>query len=377
MKILHCVWAMRGGGAERQLSYLAPALANRRHDVHMALVFPGVNSDPVQKSMCSLHHIRAAGKYDPRVATRLLHLVRRLKPDVVHTWMTQMDILGGSTASCLGIPWILSERSVGLNYPRSVLHTLRVATGRRATSIVANSLEGAHYWQSHGVPAHRIEVIPNCVPVRDIDAADPVVDDRVAPNEDVLLVVGRLSHEKNLDRLVTGLRELAGMRSGWKVVFCGDGPLADVIQQQVRDAGLVERVVFAGFVSNIASWLKRSRALVAVSLWEGHPNAVLEAMAATTPIVASDITSFRSLLDDESAWFAPANDPSAIARTLDRVLASPEEASRRARNAKARLHDASLDVTVTRYEDAYCRAVRTCRSTAHRMKLRRQNGETS
>ena len=375
MRILHCIWAMRGGGAERQLAYLAPALAERGHDVHLALVFPGVNSDRLRQSLCSVHRIDAAGRYDPRVVPRLVMLTRRLRPDVIHTWMTQMDILGGGAARLLGIPWIVSERSVGLNYPPSVLHSIRVAAGRRATRVLPNSVEGANYWQAHGVPPARIEVIPNCVPVRDIEAAQPVVDHRIASDDEVVLVVGRLSHEKNLDTLVIALRQLVRVRPRMKVFFCGDGPLLRALENQVGEAGLAERVVFAGFVSNVAPWLKRARVLVAVSLWEGHPNAVLEAMAAGTPVVVSDIPSFRSVLDEESAWFAPASDASAIANALGAVLASPAEAARRARNAKANLQGASVDVTVTRYEDAYRRAIGACHLTDRGAQLRHRDGD--
>ena len=70
------------------------------------------------------------------------------------------------------------------------------------------------------------------------------MDRRIKRDDEVVLVAGRLSHEKNLDTLVMALRELSRVRSRMKVVFCGDGPLARALEKQVGDAGLAERVVY-------------------------------------------------------------------------------------------------------------------------------------
>lgn len=364
MKVLHCIWAEGGGGAERQLSFLAPALATRGYNVHVAFVFPGVNSVSLADGPCVLHQIAASNKRDPLIAGRLLSLVRTLRPDVIQTWLTQMDILGGGVAKVLGIPWILSERSDRLNYPPSLLNRLRTVLGRRATIVVANSPGGANYWASLGVPLERIEIIRNCVAVREIENANPIADPRLGAGDDVVLVVGRLSREKNLNSVIVALQELRRRRAHVKMVFCGEGPLLGSLQAQVRDRGLVECVIFAGFVSNVAAWLKRASALVAIPLWEGHPSATLEAMAAGLPVVVSDIPAFRSILDDESAWFVPADDPRAVARALDDALTAHGEASRRALNAKRRLDGTSLSAMVGLYEDIYRRATHSLYAAA-------------
>src|SRR5207249_2896769 len=104
---------------------------------------------------------------------------RRIRPDVIHTWLTQMDIVGGAVARVLRVPWVLSERSAASSYPPVLLNRLRVAAGRRADIVAANSPGGAEYWQAHGYPAARIEIVPNFVPTSELDAAPPLDDARV------------------------------------------------------------------------------------------------------------------------------------------------------------------------------------------------------
>src|SRR5262249_4798175 len=200
-------------------------------------------------------------------------LIRRLRPDIVHTWLTHMDVVGGTAARLLRVPWVMSERSAALSYPPTLLNRLRVAAARHARRIIANSAGGAEYWAGKGVSADRIEIVPNFVPLAEIDSAPPLDDGRVGPGDELLVHVGRLSEEKRLRVLVEALASLFRARPCARFAFCGDGPLMDDLAAQARAAGLGDRVVFTGFVSNVASWLKRASALVAVSRCEGHPNA--------------------------------------------------------------------------------------------------------
>src|SRR4051794_3208157 len=107
MRILHCILSMHGGGAEQQLRDLAPALATRGHDVHVAVIFPGVHSAGLTPK-CTVHELGARGNRDPHIVSRIFNCMRRLRPDLVQTWLTHMDIVAGASATLLRIPWVLS-----------------------------------------------------------------------------------------------------------------------------------------------------------------------------------------------------------------------------------------------------------------------------
>ena len=362
MRILHVILSLSGGGTERQVATIVAELARRGHDIHVAYVHGGVNLERFEGSGCTLHHLVTSIKYDPLVVARLASLVRRLRPDVVQTWLAHMDIVGGAAARFLRVPWVMAERSAALSYPPTLLHRVRVAAGRRADCIVANSEGGAAYWHAKGVDPARVEIIPNSVPLTEIASADPLDDARIGAGDELVLHVGRLSPEKNLGRLLDALPHVLGVRPRAKLVLCGDGPLAAQLAARVSDAGLDARVVFAGFVPNVGSWLKRAGVLVSVSTCEGHPNAVLEAMAAGAPLVVSDIPAHRSMLDSDGAWFV-ANDARAIAGGIIGALEARPRALQRAARARERVAALSLDATVSRYEDVYRRVV-AARGTA-------------
>jgi glycosyltransferase involved in cell wall biosynthesis len=346
--ILH----LGGGGAEYQLSAIAPALARRGHDVHVAYVYAGTGGG--EWNGCTLHPLGAA-KYDPRFYAGVLLLLQRLRPDVAQTWLTHLDIAGGACARLLRLPWVMSERSAAPCYTANTMDRIRVALGRRADRIIANSAGGAEYWTSMGVAPSRIDVVPNFVPLADIDAAPPLDDPRIAAGDELLVSVGRLNPEKNLELLVDALQLVLPSRPHVKFAFCGDGPLRAPLAERVRAAGLGGQVLFPGFVPNVASWLKRASAAVAVSLYEGHPNAVLEAMAAGVPVIVSEIPAFRAILGDESAAFVPLGDAGRVAAAIAAALDDRPSALRRAARAREGIAALSLDAVVARYEEIYSR----------------------
>ena len=350
------ILSLRGGGAERQLALLGSELARRGHDVHVAFIHDGENAAMLGGG-CTLHRIAVRSKFDPRLWTRTAALVRRLRPDVMQTWLTHMDIAGGAAARLSRVPWVVSERSAAACYPASLLNRLRIAAGRRADLIVANSPGGAAYWTGLGIDPSRIEIVPNFVPVRDIESAAPLDDPRIASDDELLLAVGRLSPEKNLGAVIDALPEVVQARPRVRFALCGDGAILPELQARVAAAALNGRVIFAGFVPNVASWLKRAATVVAVSLYEGHPNAVLEAVAAGTPVIVSDIPAYRAILDGGAAAFVEPGDVRGIAAAIINTLDDRATAAQRAALARQALHALSLEATAERYETAYRRAI--------------------
>jgi glycosyltransferase involved in cell wall biosynthesis len=234
---------------------------------------------------------------------------------------------------------------------------MRATIGRHADLVVSNSHGGAEYWARHGVDPERLEIVPNFVAVREIEEAGRLDDPRIGAHERLLLCVARLSPEKNLDAVIEALRLVIRDRPDVRCAFLGDGPSRDSLQVHVNAAGLANRVVFAGFVPNVASWLKRASALVAVSFYEGCPNAVLEAVVAGVPVIASDIRAHRDLLDDDSAAFVQANDVVGIAAAIGRSLDDRVAAAERASRARQIAVPQSLDTLAGRYEALYRRAI--------------------
>jgi glycosyltransferase involved in cell wall biosynthesis len=359
MKSLHLIASLGPGGAERQLSLIAPALARKGIDVHVAYHTAGPNLARLEHSGVHLHVVPSTGNHSPSLAWNVFQLVHHLQPDVVQTWLTQMDILGGTAALLKGVPLIITERSSAALYAPDWKTRIRLVVGRRAASIVANSHGGIDYWRSH-VPADRLHLVRNCVLPIEAPAAGAPVEAlaRQLVGEQVVLFAGRFSYEKNIWGLIEALILVARQHANVTIMMFGEGPLRESAVQRIAEYGLSQRVVVAGYSLQLATWMAHAAACVSVSHFEGHPNVVMEAAAAGCPLVLSDITAHRELFDETSASLVPADSPSRIAEAVLETLQNPVGA--RGRAGRARTIAAKFDLlsAAAAYLAIYERVVR-------------------
>ena len=338
MRVLHAIPALGGGGAERQLSLLAPALRSSGMDVHVVYQHPGEYHEILAESGIGLHPLGLTGHRDPRLPHRLHRTLRAVNPDVVHTWLPVMDAVGGAVALAARIPWLLSERSVAAAYATpSLTMRARSLLAPRAAGVVANSNDGLAHWA--GVfPAARRFLVPNAVPLAAIAAAPPL--DRMElpldPGAPLVVYAGRFSQEKNTVVLVAALVELA--RTGEVVaMLCGDGAERVSAEAAVRAAGVADRIYFAGYRADLWSVLKAADVVVSLSRFEGTPNVALEAAATGIPLLLSDIPAHRALFADDAADYVAVDDTQVVADTLREMLADRDRTARRARLARERV----------------------------------------
>ena len=353
---MHLIPNFTGGGAERQLALLAPELCRLGVEVHVAFGQSGVNSDAnlerISNSDVKHHRIPSRTNYDPMILLRILGVIRSVRPDLVQTWILQMDVLGGLSAMLAGVPFVLSERSSTLMYPRIWKYWLRTQVGRRASSIVANSEGGAAYWKPW---ATQIAVIRNGLSldlIRNASPADPAALG-FPTGARVILFAGRFSAEKNIDVLVQALDKVLVERTDCIALLFGAGELRSSIQSRVGMARARDRMRLLGYTNELWCWMRRASAFVSISKFEGNPNAVLEAMAIGCPLVVSDIPQHREILDDSAALLCNPNSVEDVAAAIRKALSDPAAAAARAEVARRRSADWSVEEAARQYLQLY------------------------
>jgi glycosyltransferase involved in cell wall biosynthesis len=364
MRILFLIPSLEGGGAERQLSYLAKDLTRFGVNVHVGYLREGPYLQPLQEAGVSTHCLGPLSNSSPLLPWKIHQLIRRVQPKLIQTWLTQMDILGGLAASWSRIPFVLSERTSSAFYTTNWKDRLRVAIGKRANAIVANSNGGIEYWQVQGQPNGQIRrVIRNAIPFDALAAATPV-DAHEAIQfryRELILFAGRMVSIKNLAALVPALITVLKQRQETIAVLMGNGPLASDCALQAEASGLSTRLRVLPFSDRILGWFKRADLFVSVSQFEGNPNAVLEAAACGCPLVLSDIPAHRELFDDRSALFVRGRSSEAIAAGIVDTLEDRVTARTRAEQARntvaSRTSDAYARQYLALYQDVFNRDV--------------------
>jgi len=319
-------------------------------EVHVASLRGGVFEEELAPSTI-VHRIPCRGERDPRIPFRLAALIGRLRPLLVQTWLTLMDIHGGLAALSRHMTWIATERNSALAYQVRLTNLARALLLPHADALVANSRGGLEIWKRFG--ARQVQrIIPNAIGIRDCaGAALPAgidVDDEVP----LIVSAGRLSPEKGLRALLRAIAEVRREVPAVAVI-CGEGPMLDELQATARALSLNGAVIFAGHVKDVAALLRRADVYVSISRVEGSPNAVLEALACGTPLVVSDIPAHRELLDETTARLVAGDDAAAVAAAIVDCLRDREAARSRAAEALRRTALWPPEVVAGEYDALY------------------------
>lgn len=182
--------------------------------------------------------------------------------------------------------------------------------------------------------------------VADSDLASPeAVASRSYDGELRVLSVGRLEREKNPLLLAD---VLAALPERWRLLVCGEGPLAGALEDRLRRLGVAERAELRGYVpidGGLLDLYRTSHALLHVSWTEGLPQVLFEAFAARLPIVATDVGGIASATQD-AALLIPPGDAQPAAAALERLGTDPE--------LRMRLIEAGFELVAGRTLEAEC-----------------------
>ncbi len=357
MRILNLIHFMSGGGAERQLSYLAPELVRRGHEIHIAYINNG--PDKPLLSGVALHRLKSFSNYDPCLIGQITRLIRHIKPHIIQTWIPQMDVLGGIAARLCKTPLIFREPTSGLIHTQIWKNYLRVKIGSSASAVISNSRGGDEYWRKI-IPDKRRFIILNALPVDEIEKTEAALPQEMTKSKaPVVLFVGRMIKEQKAPHLFLEALHIAGRKKKILGVLCGEGherPELEILKYKHGQKG---DIYFTGYLPTTAVWaiMKKASVFVSLSPSEGCPNAVMEAMVCGCPMVLSDIPAHRELLDESGALFVTPSNVRQAADAIIRILDNPEDAKKRAMKAKQKTIDWSVTGMARNYEKVYQKCV--------------------
>ena len=346
MRVLHVHRIGGIGGSERHLLTLLPALAERGADVR----FLGLDDwsrapDPFYEQLeVPYERIPAPRDVDPVLAARTWRAIRRAGPDVVHTHLVHADLYGA-----FGQGRLVSTKHNDDPFRTGPYRFVERGLARRAARIVAITDALARFQVERvGLPARKVVTIHYGLDAPP-DAWGTNPADDVPPDARVVLAVCRLEHQKGLDVAVRALASLREHERRVHLVVLGEGPEREPLEELARELGVPLHLL--GRVPDVTAWLRRAEVLVHPVRWEGFGLAVLEAMLAAIPVVASRVSSLPELVEDGvTGRLIQPNDPAALASALRELLdegAGYGAAARRRaqeRFSVARMADATLDV---------------------------------
>lgn len=337
MNIVLLVSSMGSGGAERVASTLVNAWAKRGDTVTLVVTYSGRGACfyPLADGVRLIYLADLAGPrrrgvrgYAARLSA-LRTLIRSRKPDVVVSFLTNVNLAAIMASAGLRVPVIVCEHNDPSADGRSRFWRVACRLAYPHASLVTLLTENVVAPFRQMVPGMpRVAVMPNPLPdeLFEVSATRPVAD-AAQPGTSTdcrrrLISVGRLHEQKQYDVLIAAFASLAGAFAHWDLWIWGDGPERAKLEAQIAAAGLAERVFLPGKTASPWTEMARSDVFALSSRFEGLPMALMEAMGLGVATIAFDCRSGpRELTRNGSdGLLIPAGDVHALELGLRRLF---------------------------------------------------------
>lgn len=342
MKVLHVLSSRIYSGAEKVACQIIKSFWQKG----VEMVYCSPNSDIVQQ-MLEEQDVTYLPMENMGIK-ELSRVIRQVQPDVVHAHDMRASLF--SALCCGNIPLVShihnnAYDARGLS-PKTVGYLLAGFKAKKILWVSRSSFEGYAF---HRFFANKSSVLYNIIDEEQILAKK--AQDENAYDYD-MIYVGRLTYQKNPQRLMRLCAQLKQERPKLKVAIVGTGEMEQESKDLCAKLGIEENVHFLGFQSNPMKMVSDSKAMILTSRWEGTPMCALEAMALGTPVVSTPSDGMKDIVvDGVSGYLTDEND--VMAKALLKIMNEPEHRKYLAENARKKFDEIND-------EEAYLQAIAAC-----------------
>jgi glycosyltransferase involved in cell wall biosynthesis len=307
---------------------------------------------------------------DPIAVARLTDLLRRERPDIVHTHSSKAGIVGRAAARLAGIKHVVHSAHGWAFNPtqsparRSLYETLERGAGFFTDAIVFVAQANLDAAKRLGIGRpEQYRIIRSGIEVdrfarRPEDRASVRAEFALKDDAFVFGSVARLSPPKEPYLLVEALARIAPRHPEAALLLVGDGEYRAVTEQAIARHGLEDRVRLAGLRSDVPRMLGGCDAFLLATRYEGLPRVLPQALAAGLPIVSSAVDgTVEAVEDGVTGYLVPPSDLDTLADRMCRLACDPEGAQRMGAAGLARVEEFSSTTMVHRLEALYTELV--------------------
>ncbi|MCU7906632.1 MAG: glycosyltransferase family 4 protein [Candidatus Thiodiazotropha sp. (ex Epidulcina cf. delphinae)] len=335
MKVLHVEAGMHLYGGARQVAYLLSGLQQRGIESTLVCPIGSAIGRLAGEVIDTVHELPMRGDLDLALIWRLLRIIRRERPELVHLHSRRgADLLGGVAARLTGARTVLSRRVDNPESPLAAKWKYRLYD-----RVIPISQGIAEVMLREGVPEEKLVCVRSAV---DVEAFQQACDRAwfsktfgLAEDALVMAVVAQLIPRKGHRYLLEAMPRLLEAFPNLRLLIFGRGPLAVELEAQIAEMQLQRQVILAGFREDLPAILPCLDLLVHPALMEGLGIALLQAASAGLPIVAVDAGGMPEVVEDGvNGRLIPAGNAEALGDALRQLLA--DEPLRRRMGASGR-----------------------------------------
>lgn len=330
-RVLHVIDTLDRTGTAQQLHLLVRGLPQDQFEVQVcALSRGGPIGDALAQAGIPVYAIGRRWAADPTTFLRLARHVKQLRPHSIHAWQATGRAYAAAVAQRCGVPRLVAVwRKIQRN-PGPLEAAIDRYVGRRASAVVASCPAVRDYCIGQGVASEKIHVIPGgtCkAPPAAVTRGQ--IFDRLGLPESARLIgwAGRLEADHGGKDAIWAADLLKVIRDDAHLLIFGAGPHGQRLARFREQVQIADKVHFLGDRGDLAEFLPHFDQFWSTRRLPGQSQAVLEAMAAGTPVIAADVPGARSLIEhDVTGYLFAVGHRAGLARWAEHLLNHPEKA---------------------------------------------------
>jgi len=345
LRVLHVITRLTLGGSSENTVLGMLALERAGYACTLAVGFAESETAVLEEARsrgCRLVDVPAlrreiAPLADLRALRQLLDLIRRERPDIVHTHTSKAGFIGRLAARIARVPVVIHQPHGHVFYGywgrgRTALFTALERLAARWTDLIITLTErGIEEHVARGIGTRKLfATVPSGVPTDALRARAPRRDAArarydIPPDAFVVAALGRFVRIKGFDLLVAAWPRVVAALPQARLLLIGDGPERSALEVQARHLGVAERLRVTGATPDVAGWLAAADALAAPSRNEGMGRALVEAMALGLPVIGAAVGGIPAVVDDgRTGRLVPPEDPAALAAAVIELGRDPD-----------------------------------------------------
>ena len=368
-RILYVIDGIEFGGGERVFAQLLNGLPEDRFEPYLASAPNDAFLKNIKSKNLVFYPVDFSNRFNPLPLMRLYRIVKSQRIDIVHSQGARADFFARIAAKLAKVPIIISTvqmlvEGYNVGYLKRFLYQTFDRFSERFVDyfLVVSSVLKENMIEVHGIPPDKIIKIYNGIetdyykPVGNEEMRYKIRREFAVNDSDILIAsLGRLVWQKGFEYFLHAIPEILREIPDARFILVGDGPLRPELERLAVELGEGDKIIFAGYRSDVRDVLAALDIVVIPSVLEGFPMITLEAMAMAKPIVAAKIDGItEQITDGINGILIPPKDSSAIAQAIIRLINDRESGKKLGLAARKRVEqEFSVEKMVSETEKVY------------------------
>lgn len=347
------------GGGEMKVLELVQRLDKDRYNITVCSVGQGGPLEPeFRKAVARVEIFSKKMSFDVSLVQKVARLMKEHHIEILQSTLFYADVIGAYAAYLANVPVVISWEAVTGPFAFHHYWSYKLAAQKIDRIVAVSDDIRNKVIRERNLAEDKVITIHYGVDLKKFAPENQLLrrsDIGVSDSQIILGTVARFDHPKGHKHLIDAAPAIVQQYPDVRFVFVGDGPLRQEVEQQIHHLGFDRHFILLGFRRDVKQLLGLFDLFILPSLSEGLPNAVLEAMACSNPVVATAVNGVVEVVEDgKTGYLVPPANPERMANAVIRMLQSRELMKQMGIKGRERVANAfSVEQQMAKFETLY------------------------